>query len=117
MLRPAAEELMAKDVRVVQNLIFVLEQFIDHHIIRATRTIIDEFSRVITEEMDFLHEAENVERFAELYSDSNFVIIPKVYREVTTTRILVMQFFEGFRIDEVQEIVRHNIDTRRMIEN
>ena len=28
-----------------------------------------------------------------------------------------MQFFEGFRIDEVQEIVRHNIDTRRMIEN
>jgi ubiquinone biosynthesis protein len=116
-LRPGVEELVATDVRVVQNVVFVLEQFIDHHIIRATRTIIDEFSRVIAEEMDFLHEAENVERFAELYRDSNFVIIPKIYREVTTTRILVMQFFEGFRVDEVQEIVRHNIDTRRMIEN
>jgi len=116
-LRPGVEELVATDVRVVQNVVFVLEQFIDHHIIRATRTIIDEFSRVIAEEMDFLHEAENVERFAELYCDSNFVIIPKIYREVTTTRVLVMQFFEGFRIDEVQEIVRHNIDTSRMIEN
>jgi predicted unusual protein kinase regulating ubiquinone biosynthesis (AarF/ABC1/UbiB family) len=116
-LRPGVEELVATDVRVVQNVVFILEQFIDHHIIRATRTIIDEFSRVIAEEMDFLHEAENVERFAELYRDSNFVIIPKIYREVTTTRILVMQFFEGFRVDEVQEIVRHNIDTRRMIEN
>jgi ubiquinone biosynthesis protein len=116
-LRPGVEELVATDVRVVQNVVFILEQFIDHHIIRATRTIIDEFSRVIAEEMDFLHEAENVERFAELYRDSTFVIIPKIYREVTTTRILVMQFFEGFRVDEVQEIVRHNIDTRRMIEN
>ena len=116
-LRPGVEELVATDVRVVQNLVFVLEQFIDHHIIRSTRTIIDEFSRVIAEEMDFLHEADNVERFAELFRDSDFVIIPRVYREVTTTRVLVMQFFEGFRIDEVNEILKHNINTQQMIEN
>src|SRR5579883_1902666 len=116
-LRPGVEELVATDVRVVQNLLFVLEQFIDHHIIRSTRTIVDEFSRVIAEEMDFLHEAENAERFAELYRDSDFVIIPKVYHEVTTTRVLVMQFFEGFPIDEAQEIVRQGIDTRKMIDN
>src|SRR5262249_46030434 len=77
-LRPGVEELVAPDVRVVQNLIFVLEQFIDHHIIRSTRTIVEEFSRVIAEEMDFLHEAENVERFSELYRHSDFVIIPKL---------------------------------------
>ena len=116
-LRPGVEELVATDVRVVQNLVFILEQFIDHHILRSTHTIIDEFSRVIAEEMDFLHEAENVDRFAEIYSDSHFVIIPKVYHDVTTTRVLVMQYYEGFRIDEVDEIVRHNIDTRKMIEN
>src|SRR6516164_2265224 len=95
-LRPGVEELVATDVRVVQNLVFILEQFIDHHILRSTHTIIDEFSRVIAEEMDFLHEAENVDRFAEIYHDSDFVIIPKVYHEVTTTRVLVMQFYEGF---------------------
>src|SRR3989442_5070464 len=71
-LRPGVEELVATDVRVVQNLVFVLEQFIDHHIIRSTRTIIDEFSRVITEEMDFLHEADNLERFGEIYRQSEF---------------------------------------------
>src|SRR5712692_6293995 len=116
-LRPGVEELVAIDVRVVQNVVFVLEQFIDHHIIRSTRTIIDEFSRVIAEEMDFHHEADSVERFGDLFRDSDFVIIPKIYREATTTRVLVMQFFEGFRVTEVDEIVRHNIDTNRMIEN
>ncbi len=116
-LRPGVEELVATDIRVVQNLIFVLEQFIDHHIIRSTRTIIIEFSRVIAEEMDFLHEADNIERFGDLFRDSDFVIIPKVYREATTTRVLVMQFFEGFSVTEVDQIVRHGIDTQRMIEN
>jgi len=116
-LRPGVEELVATDIRVVQNLVFVLEQFIDHHIIRSTRTIIDEFSRVIAEEMDFHHEADNVEKFGELFRESDFVIIPPVYREVTTTRVLVMRFFEGFRVTEVNEILRHNIDTRKMIEN
>jgi len=116
-LRPGVEELVATDIRVVQNLVFILEQFIDHHIIRSTRTIIDEFSRVIAEEMDFHHEADNVERFGELFRDSDFVIIPRVYREVTTTRVLVMQFFEGFRVTEVEEVLRHNIDTKKMIEN
>jgi ubiquinone biosynthesis protein len=116
-LRPGVEELVAIDIRVVQNLVFVLEQFIDHHIVRSTRTIIDEFSRVIAEEMDFHHEADNVERFGDLFRSSEFVIIPKVYREVTTQRVLVMQFFEGFSVTEVDEIVRHNIDTKRMIEN
>src|SRR5437667_11529902 len=116
-LRPGVEELVATDVRVVQNVVFVLEQFIDHHIIRSTRTIIDECSRVIAEEMDFHHEADNVERFGDLFKDSDFVIIPRVYREVTTTRVLVMQFFEGFRVTEVDEILKHNINTQQMIEN
>jgi predicted unusual protein kinase regulating ubiquinone biosynthesis (AarF/ABC1/UbiB family) len=116
-LRPGVEELVATDIRVVQNLVFILEQFIDHHIIHSTRTIIDEFSRVIAEEMDFHHEADNVERFGELFRDSDFVIIPRVYRDVTTTRVLVMQFFEGFRVTEVDKILRHNVDTKKMIEN
>jgi predicted unusual protein kinase regulating ubiquinone biosynthesis (AarF/ABC1/UbiB family) len=116
-LRPGVEELVATDIRVVQNLLFILEQFIDHHIVRATRTVIDEFTRVIAEEMDFLHEADNIDRFGDLFRDSDVVIIPRVYREVTTTRVLVMQFFEGFHVNEVDEILRHNVDTKRMIEN
>src|SRR5262245_436127 len=116
-LRPGVEDLVATDIRIIQNLLFIIEQFIDHHTIRAARAIIEEFSRVIAEEMDFEHEAENIERFAELFRDSDFVIIPKVYREATTTRVLVMQYFEGFRVTEVESVVRHNIDVEKVIQN
>jgi predicted unusual protein kinase regulating ubiquinone biosynthesis (AarF/ABC1/UbiB family) len=105
------------DVRIVRNLAFIIEQFIEHHTVRAAQTIIDEFSRVIAEEMNFQHEADNIERFGELFHKSEFVIIPKVYREVTTTRVLVMQFSEGFRVTEVDEVLRHGIDVQKVIQN
>jgi predicted unusual protein kinase regulating ubiquinone biosynthesis (AarF/ABC1/UbiB family) len=116
-LRPGVEDLVDTDIRIVHNLLFVIEQFVDHHTVRAARTIIEEFSRVIAEEMDFEHEADNVERFAELFRESEFVIIPRVFREVTTRRVLVMQFFEGFRVTEVDAILRHGIDPEKMVEN
>src|ERR1051326_5439448 len=116
-LRPGVEELVATDVQIVRSLLFVLEQLGDHHTIRAARTIIEEFSRVIAEEMDFEHEADNVERFQEMFQNSEFSIIPQVYREVTTTHVLVMKFYEGFRVTDVEEIRRHNIDIERMIQN
>src|SRR5262252_4700202 len=78
-LRPGVEELVATDIQIVRSLLFILEQLGDHHTIRAARTIIEEFSRVIAEEMDFEHEADNVERFQEMFRDSEFAIIPQVY--------------------------------------
>lgn len=116
-LRPGVEELVDTDVRIVRNLLLVLEQLADHHTIRAAQSIIGEFSRVIAEEMDFEHEAENIERFGELFRDSDFVIIPRVFRRATTKRVLVMEYFEGFRVTEVDEVVRHHIDVPRMINN
>src|SRR3954470_21146845 len=85
-LRPGVQELVATDVQIVRSLLFVLEQMGDHYTIRAAGTIIEEFSRVIAEEMDFEHEADNIERFQEMFRESTFVVIPKIYREVTTNR-------------------------------
>ncbi len=116
-LRPHVEELVATDVQIVRSALFILEQMGDHYTIRAARTVIEEFSRVIAEEMDFEHEADNIERFHEMFRNSSFVIIPRVYREVTTSHVLVMKFYEGFRVTDSEEILRNNIDIDLMIRN
>ena len=75
--------------------------------------MIEEFSRVISEEMDFEHEADNIERFQELFRDSPFVIIPRLFREVTTTHVLVIKFYDGFRITDSEAILRNKIDIQQ----
>jgi ubiquinone biosynthesis protein len=114
-LRPLVQELVATDVQIVRSLLFALEQLGDHYTLRAAGTIIEEFSRVIAEEMDFEHEADNIERFREIFKNSDTVIIPVVFRELTTSRVLVLKFYEGMRINESAAILKHNIDVDKMI--
>jgi ubiquinone biosynthesis protein len=92
-LRPGVEELVDTDVRIVRNLAFIIEQFIEHHTVRAAQTIIDEFSRVISEEMNFQHEADNIERFAD-YSGAT----SSLFRRSTgkSRQRAVMEFLKVF---------------------
>ncbi len=54
----------------------------------------------LREELDYLHEAENLRRMAQLYGGSDDVVIPGVVDEATTRRVLTMEYVAGFTPDE-----------------
>ena len=54
----------------------------------------------LREELDYLHEAENLRRMAQLYADSREVVIPGVVDEASTRRVLTMEYVAGFTPDE-----------------
>lgn len=49
----------------------------------------------IDEELDYVREADNQERFAQLYAHDERIVIPKVYREFSTRRVLTTELLEG----------------------
>jgi predicted unusual protein kinase regulating ubiquinone biosynthesis (AarF/ABC1/UbiB family) len=58
--------------------------------------VVDEFGRRLWEELDYTSEARNAERFAALYAGKvPGVYVPKVFREHTTGRVLVMEWVDG----------------------
>jgi predicted unusual protein kinase regulating ubiquinone biosynthesis (AarF/ABC1/UbiB family) len=59
------------------------------------QAILDEIQRGFLEETDYLHEARNLEFFAEGFADLKYVTVPKVHRDVTTERVLTMSFVPG----------------------
>ena len=65
--------------------------------------VLDEMWVVAQEEMNFLAEAANMEEFARLNKDVAFVTSPKLYREYTTTQVLVMDklLAAGYDLDEI----------------
>ena len=56
------------------------------------------------EEMNFQTEAANLERFRRLNQDEAFIASPLLYRDYTTTRILVMERIDGFAIDDMEAL-------------
>ena len=59
------------------------------------QVILDEVQRGFLEETDYLHEARNLEFFAQGLAALKYVSMPKVHWDLTAERVLTMSFVEG----------------------
>ena len=66
--------------------------------------VISEFWSAAKEEMDFLREAANMETFSQNNENVVFVASPKLYRELTTAQVLVMEYIDGYSVSDTPYI-------------
>lgn len=72
--------------------------------------VLDELWVVSQEEMDFLKEASNMEEFMQRNRDVAFVRTPTLYRKYTTDKVLVMEYIDGFAIDDKEMLLENGYD-------
>ncbi|MCA9971954.1 MAG: AarF/ABC1/UbiB kinase family protein, partial [Anaerolineales bacterium] len=60
-----------------------------------------EFAETLWEELDYVSEAANAERFAAMYAGDDDVVIPRVYRQHSTGRVIVLENVEAIKITDV----------------
>ncbi|MEO0687634.1 MAG: AarF/UbiB family protein, partial [Cyanobacteria bacterium J06649_11] len=78
--------------------------------------ILDELGERVFEEMDYVNEGENAERFFQLYGHLKDVYVPKIYWEYTNRRVLTMEWINGLKLTQVKEIAALGIDARYLVE-
>ncbi|WP_017654691.1 ABC1 kinase family protein [Fortiea contorta] len=78
--------------------------------------ILDELGDRIFEEMDYIHEGENAERFFQLYGHIKDIYVPKIYWEYTNRRVLTMEWINGTKLTQTAEINAQGINARYLIE-
>ncbi|PXF43220.1 hypothetical protein BWQ96_07049 [Gracilariopsis chorda] len=108
--RPTVERDAALDVYVLRKVaLFAKKRFK----LRSDLVgIVDEFATRLWEELDYVNEANNCERFEVLYADSNDdVIVPKIYRNLTSKRVLTMEWIDGDKApwmpeEDAQRLIR-----------
>jgi hypothetical protein len=87
---PAIREAIENDLKLLRSA--SLPARLTGHLPGA---ILDEVQRGFLEETDYLHEAHNLEFFAQGLAGLKYASVPKVYRDLTTDRVLTMSFVEG----------------------
>lgn len=76
--------------------------------------VLDEMWRVTQEEMNFLTEAANMEEFARKNREVAFVETPILYKEHSTLRVLVMEYIDGWAIDQKTELTEAGYDLKEI---
>jgi len=116
--RPNCEEIIALDLYVLRwwsgiyNKIF---QLLNRNI--NVQSIIDDFGELIYREIDYVAEAANAQRFNELYaSEAEQVFVPKVYSDLTTRKVLVMEWVDGVRLTDTASLERFNLDKSKLVD-
>lgn len=72
--------------------------------------LVAETKKNIPKELNFKQEAENIRKVKSLYSHFNWLKIPDVYNDLSTERVLVMEFVEGGNVNDVDYMRRESID-------
>lgn len=78
--------------------------------------ITDELASRIFEEMNYVQEGKNAEKFAEYYGHLSEIYIPKIYWEYTGRRVLTMEWIEGIKLTNTKEIQANGIDATHLVE-
>jgi predicted unusual protein kinase regulating ubiquinone biosynthesis (AarF/ABC1/UbiB family) len=76
--------------------------------------LMEEFARTLWEELDYESEAENAEHFAEIHAGNPRIYIPKVYREHSTSHVVVLEDVEALKIADLDAIQQAGIDTKEV---
>ena len=108
--RPGVVEQVEEDLRILVDLATIAERrwvMARHYDLMA---IVQEFAQTLREELDYLHEGRNVERFADNFANDPSVHIPQVYWETTTARVLTLERMKGAKISDVDAIVSAGLD-------
>ena len=74
--------------------------------------VVDDFTKTLTEELDFRKEAANLDKFNEIMRELGHKNIraPVPHREYITRKVLVMERFNGLRVDRYDEIRARGLD-------
>ncbi|WP_269603865.1 ABC1 kinase family protein [Prochlorococcus marinus] len=113
--RPGLREQITLDLYIVRNISIWFKNNIG--IIRSDLVaLIDELGKRIFEEMDYINEATNAERFKNLHSENNKIAVPKIYREATSRRVLTMEWIDGIKLTNIEAVRKLGIDPNEMIE-
>jgi len=113
--RPDIKEKMDADI----DLLYYLAELIEKHVNNKynLKEVVEEFERYTRDELDYIKEAKNVDRFHKNFFDDKTVKTPKVYWDYTSRRVFVMSYIDGVEISDKEGLEELNCDNKLVSKN
>lgn len=115
--RPGVKELVETDLRLLTEFVKRSEAYFEKHGITNLIDIVKTFEKTMQKEMDYNHEARNIEQFRLYYKKKKNFYVPRAYKDYTTEKVLVIEYAEGCKITNLQQLRSWNLNLEKVAEN
>jgi len=109
--RPDIRSVVDTDVHILRSIARFVDRYTKYGDMYDFSGMVDEFARVLEDELDFTIEAENTDRFRQNRAGGSDVAAPEIKWVYTTSKILTMEHIEGIKITDIASLRKRHIDT------
>ncbi len=113
-VRPGIEHQIERDLQLLRNLARLVRRYHPEGDRIRPDDVVEEFERVIVNELDMQAEAANASLIRRNFEDSNELYVPSIHWDYTATRVLVMERVSGIPVRQIDELKRRGVDLEKL---
>jgi predicted unusual protein kinase regulating ubiquinone biosynthesis (AarF/ABC1/UbiB family) len=114
--RPNLRPLLTKDLYLMRWVASWLAPWLPLNLGHDLTLIVDEFGTKLFEEIDYINEGRNAEKFAHNFRNDPQVKVPSIYWNYTSNHVLTLEWINGFKLTDTQNIQSVGLDPEAIIQ-
>ncbi|MBI5787542.1 MAG: hypothetical protein HZA78_01615 [Candidatus Schekmanbacteria bacterium] len=115
--RPGIKLLIEKDLELLYYFAQLLEERVPDVRLYQPMGVVEELARSIRRELDFIIEANNANRVRENFAGDPTVCVPRIYAEMSSSRVMTMEMLNGISVDEVEQLKAAGLNLKEIAFN
>ncbi|MCI5056160.1 MAG: AarF/UbiB family protein, partial [Flavobacteriales bacterium] len=115
--RPGVREVVERDLAIIVEATRRAERYLKRQGMLNPKDVVHTFQRSILKELDYNNEARNIEKFKNFYQKHRNFYVPGAYREMSSERVLVIEFAGGCKINDANQLRAWGLDPKKIAEN
>lgn len=112
--RPGLERLFDLDVKAVRQVMRFCDRYFPWTRKYDLEAIYHEFFKILYQEIDYVQEGKNSDRFSENFKGYPQIIVPKVYWQYTTKKVLTVEYAPGIKVDDRISLEAIGVDIQKL---
>ena len=113
--RPGLVPIICRDLYLIRWVAGWIAPWLPLNLGHDLTLIVDEFGSKLFEEIDYLNEGRNAETFAANFANDLQVKVPAIYWRYTSTRVLTLEWIEGLKLTDVEQVKAAGLDSDQLV--
>lgn len=115
--RPEIKQTIETDLEIMLDLARLAEARLSWAKQNKVTELVNEFAESIQKELNYELEGQNADRIARNCAELDTVIVPKIYWEYSTKKVLTMDFVSGIKINDIEKLKEANFNCEQLAHN
>ena len=114
--RPNLKPIICRDLYIMRWAAGWIAPWLPLNLGHDLALIVDEFGTKLFEEIDYLNEGRNAEKFAANFQNEPLIKVPSIYWRYCSAHVLTMEWIDGFKLTDTEKVRAAGLATSDLVE-